>query len=85
MLKLLGVFASGCVGILGLTLALVRRHNPTLPSREKAAILWFVLCKFAGIQVREVQSLTQCLIAAGTIHLFFEGRTLLDNAELFDG
>lgn len=46
VLKLLAVFGSGCVVILGLTLALVMRQNPSLPSREKATILWFVLCKF---------------------------------------
>ena len=42
---LLGVFAAGWAFILGITLALVKRHNPSLPSGEKAAILWFVLCK----------------------------------------
>ena len=40
---LLGIFAAGWVVILGITLALVRSHNPKLPSREKATILWFVL------------------------------------------
>lgn len=30
----------------------------------------------------EVQSLTQCFMAAGTIHLFFEGRILRSNVEL---
>ena len=50
VLSLLGVFGSGCVVILGLTLALVMRQNPTLPSREKAIVLWFVLCKFAAIR-----------------------------------
>ncbi|KAK3168701.1 hypothetical protein OEA41_005149 [Lepraria neglecta] len=40
---LLGIFIGGWVVILGTTLALVRRHNPTLPSKEKATILWFVL------------------------------------------
>lgn len=44
--KLLGGFAAGCIVILGVTLALVRGHNPKLPSGEKAAILWFVLCKW---------------------------------------
>ena len=42
---LLGIFAAGWVVILGTTLALVRRHNPTLPSTDKATILWFVLSK----------------------------------------
>lgn len=40
---LLGIFAGGWVVILGITLALVRSHNPHLPSRDKAIILWFVL------------------------------------------
>lgn len=40
---LLGIFAGGWVVILGITLALVRSHNPSLPSRDKATILWFVL------------------------------------------
>lgn len=48
VLKLLGVFGLGCVVLLGLTLAVVTRQNPSLPSREKATILWFVLCKWAG-------------------------------------
>lgn len=43
---LLGVFAAGWAVILGITSVLVKRHNPSLPSGEKAAILWFVLCKF---------------------------------------
>lgn len=43
---LLAVFAAGWAIILGITSVLVKRHNPTLPSGEKAAILWFVLCKF---------------------------------------
>ena len=40
---LLGIFAGGWVVILGATLLLVHSHNPNLPSREKATILWFVL------------------------------------------
>lgn len=46
VLQLLGAFGAGCVVILGTTLALVRGHNPTLPSIEKAAILWNVLSRF---------------------------------------
>lgn len=42
---LLGTFAAGCIVILGMTLALVRGHNPSLSSGDKATILWFVLCK----------------------------------------
>ncbi|KAL9585178.1 MAG: hypothetical protein Q9212_001671 [Teloschistes hypoglaucus] len=40
---LLSVFAAGWAVILGATNLLVERHNPTLRSRDKAAILWFVL------------------------------------------
>ncbi|KAL8812837.1 MAG: hypothetical protein Q9200_000727 [Gallowayella weberi] len=40
---LLIVFAAGWVVILGTTNFLVKRHNPTLGSGDKAAILWFVL------------------------------------------
>lgn len=42
---LLGIFAAGWVVILGATNLMVKRHNPTLAGTEKAAILWFVLCK----------------------------------------
>lgn len=41
---LLVAFAAGWVVILGATNLLVKRHNPTLGSDDKAAILWFVLC-----------------------------------------
>ncbi|KAL8759335.1 MAG: hypothetical protein Q9199_000866 [Rusavskia elegans] len=40
---LLVAFAAGWVVILGATNLLVKRHNPTLGSDDKAAILWFVL------------------------------------------
>lgn len=43
---LLGLFAAGWVVILGTTNLLVKRHNPTLSSGDKAAILWFVLSEF---------------------------------------
>lgn len=42
---LLGIFAAGWVVILGAANMIVKRHNPTLPAIEKAAILWFVLCE----------------------------------------
>lgn len=42
---LLGVFAAGWVVILGATHVMVKRHNPTLSSGDKAAILWFVLSR----------------------------------------
>ena len=41
---LLGVFAAGWAVILTITNALIKRHNPSLPAGEKAAIMWFVLC-----------------------------------------
>ncbi|KAI4228220.1 MAG: hypothetical protein L6R36_001799 [Xanthoria steineri] len=41
--SLLVAFAAGWVVILGTTNLLVKRHNPTLGSGDKAAILWFVL------------------------------------------
>ncbi|KAL9601495.1 MAG: hypothetical protein Q9219_002447 [cf. Caloplaca sp. 3 TL-2023] len=40
---LLGFFALGWAVVLGITNLLVKRHNPTLSSGDKAAILWFVL------------------------------------------
>lgn len=46
---LLGIFASGWVVILGSTLAMVRRHNPALPSIDKATILWFVLSEWGKL------------------------------------
>lgn len=44
--ELLGYFAAGWAVILGVTEFSVRRHNPNLPGWEKAAIQWFVLCKY---------------------------------------
>ena len=44
-LTLLGIFAAGCVGILGTAHLLVGKLNPRLPKGEKAAILWFILCE----------------------------------------
>ncbi|KAL8744763.1 MAG: hypothetical protein Q9190_003033 [Brigantiaea leucoxantha] len=40
---LLGIFAAGCVVILGSTYLVVRQRNPTLSSADKFATLWFVL------------------------------------------
>ena len=75
---LLGIFAGGWVVILGITLALVRSHNPNLPSREKATILWFVLsaCELIHAKRTLEEQLADTLIPflAGTIHLFFEGK-----------
>ena len=41
--KLLGLFAGGWVVILYATNAMVKSHNPSLSTGEKASILWFVL------------------------------------------
>lgn len=57
VLQLLGLFAAGCALILGLTLVLVRAHNPRLPSSEKATILWFVLCKFSNTVTNSIRML----------------------------
>ena len=43
--KLLGVFFAGCAVELAITLAVVNRFNPTLRKGDKAALLWFVVCK----------------------------------------
>lgn len=40
---LLGLFAAGWIVVLGATNLLVKRHNPSLGSADKAALLWFVL------------------------------------------
>jgi len=54
-LPLLAIFAVGCAGILGTTHLLVGRMNPRLPSGEKAAVLWFILCKLGGVHVRRAR------------------------------
>ena len=43
--KLLGVFFAGCGVELGITLLIVNRVNPRLSKGDKAALLWFVVCK----------------------------------------
>lgn len=43
---LLFLFAAGWLVVLGATYLLVNRHNPTLGSGDKAAILWFVLSEW---------------------------------------
>lgn len=40
---LLGIFAAGCVVIVGLTHLLVKYHDPSLSSADKWAIAWFIL------------------------------------------
>ncbi|KAL8761902.1 MAG: hypothetical protein Q9184_002006 [Pyrenodesmia sp. 2 TL-2023] len=40
---LLGLFAAGWIIVLGATNLLIRHHNPSLGSGDKAALLWFVL------------------------------------------
>ena len=43
--SLLGTFITGCIVILGGTLMFVRQRNPSLPWKEKATILWFILSR----------------------------------------
>jgi len=43
---LLGIFAAACTTILVGTQIVVNKAHPHLPSCEKAAIWWFVLCRF---------------------------------------
>lgn len=47
---LLGIFFAGCAVELGITLALVNRFKPTLRNGDKAALLWFVVCKRHGLK-----------------------------------
>ena len=42
---LLGGFAAACVVVLSSTLVISSSRNPTLPGREQALVLWFVLCE----------------------------------------
>jgi cholestenol delta-isomerase len=42
---LLGTFTTICVSIVMGTLFIVKKSHPNLPSLEKAAIWWFVICK----------------------------------------
>ena len=44
-LILLGIFAAGCVVILGSTWVIVTKGSPHLRKSDKWAILWFILCK----------------------------------------
>lgn len=45
VLGLLGLFALGNAVLLGTTFALVNSYKPSLPLREKATVMWFVLCE----------------------------------------
>ncbi|KAL8794181.1 MAG: hypothetical protein Q9195_003249 [Heterodermia aff. obscurata] len=47
--KLLGVFFAGCAVELAITLLIVNRFNPTLRNGDKAALLWFVVCEYFGL------------------------------------
>ncbi|KAL9615173.1 MAG: hypothetical protein Q9167_000379 [Letrouitia subvulpina] len=40
---LLGIFAAGCVVVIGFTNLMIKYHNPSLSSADKWAISWFVL------------------------------------------
>lgn len=48
--KLLGVFFAGCGVELSITLLIVNRFNPRLSKSDKAALLWFVVCKEAILE-----------------------------------
>ena len=74
--QLLGTFGAGCIVVLGCTLALVKGHNPNLPAKDKAAVLWNVLSRLANSSLGNISILTASLLAGGTIHLFFEGLAL---------
>ena len=41
---LVGVFFTACVLVLASTQLLLHLCNPQLPGKEKAIVLWFVLC-----------------------------------------
>lgn len=43
---LLAIFSALCLGILTSTRVIINRIHPNLPKTEKAAICWFVICKF---------------------------------------
>lgn len=47
---LLGIFAAGCAAIVGITLLIVRAVHPRLPGSDKAAIMWFMICK-SGLSI----------------------------------
>lgn len=49
---LLGVFFAGCAVEIGITLALVNKFRPVLRSGDKAALMWFVVCKAMGSKTR---------------------------------
>lgn len=79
VLKLLGIFGAGCVGILGTTLALVKRQNPNLPPREKAAILWFILCKSGSIGRMKARVLTPSWLQLGRFIFSLKVRPSLES------
>lgn len=67
---LLSIFFGACAVLFLCTRTFVARSYPHLPSTEKAAIWWLVLCESSLSTV--LHSLLTSLIA-GAIHLFFEG------------
>ena len=75
---LLGTFFAGCAVILGLTSAIIGRNHKILSGGDKAAVLWNVLSKLRSVPTREI-ILTKWAIAAGFIHLFFEGSASMRN------
>ena len=78
MQVLLTIFTAVCATIFFGTRYLVNRVHPHLPSSEKAAIWWFVLCKFFHFLPIEqsccnLGDAADLVCVAGSIHLFFEG------------
>ncbi|KAH6702064.1 Emopamil binding protein-domain-containing protein [Leptodontidium sp. MPI-SDFR-AT-0119] len=64
MQVLLTIFVAMILAIVGGTKLWVDKVHPNLPSKEKAAIWWFVICRsFPHVLI----------IVAGAIHLCFEG------------
>ena len=45
---LLGVFFAGCAVEIGTAFALVNKFKPVLRTGDKAALMWFVVCKDMG-------------------------------------
>ncbi len=70
---LLLTFLAGVLVVSAVTLTVVNRNNARLPALEKAALIWFVISMSPSPRVQRSMRLTD-FSAAGTIHLFFEGR-----------
>lgn len=53
VLKLLSLFASGCLVILSATNLVAQKVRPGIPASELATVMWFVLCKKPSCQGEE--------------------------------